>query len=172
MAQEEQTVVEHADSTKAGTILPEVIGVLIAAATVGAAAYAAGPAMAAAGGAIGAVSGATVTGLSSTAMAAVSLAAQGLVGAGMTAGSALVVGGVLVGGTVGAATGTGAVALRDIFSKHNSSVSKAGCYAGPDWPFRTKVTPYRVVGGPTYKVAEGEYKGHPELVGQPLRIVR
>lgn len=27
MAQDEQTVVEHADSTKAGTILPEVIGV-------------------------------------------------------------------------------------------------------------------------------------------------
>lgn len=148
------------------------VAVLIAAATAGAAAYAAGPAMAAAGGAVGAVSGATVTGLSSTAMAAVSLAAQGLVGAGLTAGEALVVGGVLVGGTAAATTGATTAALKDVFSKHNSSVSKGGCYAGPDWPFRTKVKPYRVVGGPTYKPAEGEYKSHPEIVGHPLRIVQ
>lgn len=90
----------------------------------------------------------------------------------MTAGSALVVGGVLVGGTVGAASAATTAALKDVLSKHNTSVSKAGCYAGPDWPFRTQVQPYRVVGAPIFKPAEGEHCGLPEINGRGLRIVR
>lgn len=146
------------------------VSVLIAAATAGAAAYAAGPAMAAIGGATGALSGATITGLGAPALAAVSLAAQGLVGAGFSAGAALVVGGVVVGGTATAATAATGAALKDVFSKHNTSVSKGGCYAGPDWPFRTTVKPYRVVGGPTYK--PGSSKDRVDIVGQRLRIVQ
>ncbi|MCU0525764.1 MAG: hypothetical protein MUF72_13160 [Elainella sp. Prado103] len=144
--------------------------VLITAATAGAAAYAAGPAMAAAGGATGAISGATITGLSSTALAATSMAASTLVGAGFSAGAALVVGGVVVGGTGAALSATAAAALRDIFSQKNTAASKAGCYAGPEWPFRKTVQPYRITGGPTFRQVPGQ--NQVELIGGELKIER
>jgi len=145
--------------------------VVLTAVTAGAAAYAAGPAIAAAGGATGAVSGATVTGLSSTALAGVTAASTQLVGAGFSAGAALSVGGAIVGGGGAALSATGQAALKDIFSTSNTSVSKAGVYAGPPWPFRNSVRTYHITGGPIYRpgpVVNGEKTV--ELVPQSMRV--
>lgn len=154
-------------------ILPvaSIVGtVILTAATAGAAAYAAGPAIAAAGGATGAVAGG-VTGLSTASLAATSLAAQGLVGAGFSAGAALTVSGVVIGGTGAAATATTTAALTDIFSDEAVSVSGAGYYAGPPWPFRNDLPTYRITGGPTY--SQGPMvNGKPtvEMSKAPMRI--
>ena len=138
--------------------------VLITAATAGAAAYAAGPALAA----TGAAGIAGVTGLSSASALATATAASTLVGAGFSAGAALVVGGVVVGGTGAALSATATAALRDIFSQKNTAASKAGCYAGPDWPFRKTVQPYRITGGPTFRQVSGQ--NQVELIGGELKI--
>ena len=50
----------------------------------------------------------------------------------------------------GQATITAATAVKvlgAIFSK-NGGASRAGCYAGPPWPFRQEMKPYSIVGGP------------------------
>lgn len=139
--------------------------VIIAAVTAGAAAYAGGPALAAAGAA--GVSG--VTGLSSASALATAMAASSLVGAGFSASAALVIGGAVVGGGIGAAlSASGQAALKEIFKKDNISVSSAGCYAGPPWPFRREVTPLRITGGPTYRKVPG--KDQVELIGGTLSI--
>lgn len=140
--------------------------VLIAAVTAGAAAYAGGPALAAAGAA--GVSG--VSGLSSASALATATAASALVGAGFSSSAALVIGGVVVGGGASTAiSSTTVAALKQIFSTDNCSVSEAGCYAGPPWPFRENVTVYRIVGGPTFRRIPKSNNVEP--VGQPLRIV-
>ena len=139
--------------------------VIIAAVTAGAAAYAGGPALAAAGAA--GVSG--VTGLSSASALATATAASALVGAGFSASAALVIGGVVVGGGIGAALSASTqAALKEIFKKENISVSSAGCYAGPPWPFRREVTPLRITGGPTYRKVPG--RDEVELIGGTLNI--
>jgi len=139
--------------------------VILSAVTAGAAAYAGGPALAAAG--VAGVSG--VTGLSSAGALATATAASALVGAGFSASAALVIGGAVVGG--GAATAlslTSQKALQEIFSPGNISASKAGAYAGPPWPFRTGVTPWKVTGGPTFRQVPG--KDQVEIVGGTLNI--
>jgi len=139
--------------------------VIIAAVTAGAAAYAGGPALAAAGAA--GVSG--VTGLSSASALATATAASALVGAGFSASAALVIGGAIVGGGIGAALSASTqAALKEIFKKENISVSSAGCYAGPPWPFRREVTPLRITGGPSYRQIPG--KDQVELIGGALSI--
>ena len=140
--------------------------VILAAVTAGAAAYAGGPALAAAGAA--GVSG--VTGLSSAGALATATAASTLVGAGFSAGAALVVGGAVVGGAGSALSATATAALKDIFKNENVSDSIVGAYAGPPWPFRTTVTPWRVTGGPTFRQVPGQNQVEP--VGGALSIQR
>ena len=140
--------------------------VILAAVTAGAAAYAGGPALAAAGAA--GVSG--VSGLSSAGALATATAASTLVGAGFSAGAALVVGGAVVGATGTALSATATAALKDIFKNENVSDSVVGAYAGPPWPFRTTVTPWRVTGGPTFRQVPGQNQVEP--VGGALRIQR
>ena len=139
--------------------------VVIAAVTAGAAAYAGGPALVTAG--MAGISG--VTGLSTASALATATAASALVGAGFSASAALVIGGAVVGGGIGAALSTSTqAALKEIFKKDNSSVSSAGCYAGPPWPFRRDVTPLRITGGPTFRPVPG--KDQVELIGSALHI--
>ncbi|HEX4961665.1 MAG TPA: hypothetical protein VF173_12550 [Thermoanaerobaculia bacterium] len=140
--------------------------VILGAVTAGASAFAGGPALAAAGAA--GVSG--VTGLSSAAALATATAASTLVGAGFSAGAALVIGGAVVGGTGAALSATTRGVLIDIFKDENISASKAGVYAGPPWPFRTTVMPWRVTGGPTLRQVPG--KNQVEPVGGALSIQR
>ena len=153
--------------TEWDAILPvaAIVGtVVISAITAGAAAYAGGPAYAAA-----AASGvAGVKGLSSAGMLATAVAASQLVNAGFKAGAALIIGGVVVGGGTGAAaSATVQAALREIFKKQNVSVSRAGAYAGPPWPFRRHVQSLSITGGPTYRRTDDDKV---EVVGRPLRI--
>lgn len=139
--------------------------VIFAAVTAGAAAYAGGPALAAAGAA--GVSG--VTGLSSASALATAMASSALVGAGFSASAALVIGGAVVGGGIGAAVSASTqAALKEIFKGQNISLSSAGCYAGPPWPFRREVTPLTITGGPTFRKVDG--KDQVELVGGALHI--
>jgi len=140
--------------------------VILAAVTAGAAAYAGGPALAAAG----AAGVAGVKGLSSAGMLATAMAASKLVGAGFSAKAALYIGGAVVSGTGTALSATATAVLKDIFKKQNLSASKAGAYAGPPWPFRTTVTPWRVTGGPTFRQVDG--KNLVEPVGGALSIRR
>jgi hypothetical protein len=140
--------------------------VIVAAVTAGSTAFAGGPALAAAG----AAGASGVTGLSSAAALATATAASTLVGAGFSAGAALVVGGAVVGGTGAALSATTKAVLSDIFKNENISASKAGAYAGPPWPFRKTVTPWRVTGGPTFRRVSG--KNQVEPVGGALRIQR
>ncbi len=160
---------ERSRITPQDAILPvaAIVGtVALAALTAGSAAFAGGPALAAAGAA--GVSG--VTGLSSAAALATATAASSLVGAGFSASAALVIGGAVVGGAGSALTATVTAALNDIFRKENISDSRAGVYAGPPWPFRRSVTPWRVTGGPTLRQMAGRNQVEP--VGGALRIER
>jgi len=76
---------------------------------------------------------------------------------------------VVVGGGIGAAVSASTqAALKEIFKKENMSISSAGCYAGPPWPFRRDVTPLRITGGPTYRQVPG--KDQVELIGGQLSI--
>jgi len=140
--------------------------VILAAVTAGAAAYAGGPALAAAGAA--GVSG--VAGLSSAGALATATAASTLVGAGFSAGASLVIGGAVVGGAGTALSATATAALKDIFKTENVSDSVVGAYAGPPWPFRTTVTPWRVTGGPTFRQVPGANQVEP--LGGALTIQR
>jgi hypothetical protein len=153
--------------TEWDAILPvaAIVGtVIVSAVTGGAAAYAGGPAYAAA--AAAGVSG--VKGLSSAGMLATAVAASQLVNAGFKAGAALIIGGVVVGGGTGAAaSATVQAALKEIFKKQNVSVSRAGAYAGPPWPFRRNVQSLSITGGPTYRRTDDDKV---EVVGRPLRI--
>ncbi len=139
--------------------------VILAAVTAGAAAYAGGPALVTAG-----MAGtAGVTGLSSASALATATAASALVGAGFSASAALVIGGAVVGGGIGAAVSASTqAALKEIFNKDNVSVSSAGCYAGPPWPFRRDITPLRITGGPTLRQVPG--KDQVEIIGGTLQI--
>lgn len=139
--------------------------VILSAVTAGAAAYASGPALAAAG--IAGVSG--VSGLSSASALATATAASTLVGAGFSAGASLVIGGAVVGAVGTALTHTVTAALTDIFKTENISASEAGCYAGPPWPFRETVVPWRITGGPTYKKLR---ENQVTVIGNPLKIHR
>jgi hypothetical protein len=156
--------------TEKDAVWPVVViagSVLVAAATGGAAAFKMGPAIATAGAA--GVSG--ITGLGSATNFAIAMAASKLVGAGASAGAALKIGGALVGGVAGKAlSATALEALKKVFGKENASASKGGAYAGPPWPFRTTVKPWRVTGGPTYRLVPGT--NQTELVGEPLIIRR
>lgn len=138
--------------------------VVLAAVTAGAAAYAGGPALAAAGAA--GVSG--VTGLSAANALAVATAASTLVGAGFSASASLVIGGAVVGGIGSAVTATTTAALKDVFSQANTSVSSAGAYAGPPWPFRREIRELRITGGPAFK--QGTKPETVELEAHPLSI--
>ncbi|KAG2497048.1 hypothetical protein HYH03_005047 [Edaphochlamys debaryana] len=144
-------------------IAETVVAVLVAAGTAGFGAWLA-PAAAGAG-AIGAAGSITYAGLTSAVM-------ETLIGAGLTAETAIVAGTAVTAGVV--AAGTTAVtqaALTNAFSKENASVSKAGCYAGPPWPFRQEMPLWTISGGPVFTPAKTpEGKDVSGLSASPLVI--
>lgn len=146
------------------------VGVLAAAVAVAVTAGGAGPAIAAAGGGAsgGAGAASTAAGLTAAQLAGVSTLAPALVGMGVPAGTALTVSGFAVGGTL-AAGGAGAKAIQKAFSKDNTIAKKAGCYAGPPWPFRENRKKYAIRGGPKFtKMPDGTVN----LTATPLHVVQ
>lgn len=107
--------------------------------------------------AIAGTAAATVGGVS-TAIASM------LVAGGLAATKALVINGVVLGSLSASAA---ASLLAKVFDNRSADISKAGCYAGPPWPFRRNVHTYRVSGGPYLRdIGNGQV----ELVYRPLTL--
>lgn len=113
------------------------------------------------------VIGAGIVDLASGSAVSTITAAASLDGAGFSSTALIVVGGHVIDPTKPLEPAAQS-ALEAVFARDNISLTSAGCYAGPPWPFRRELTPLRISGGPSFRRVPNENKV--ELVPGRLQI--